>query len=120
MAASSLCHPSVPRGFLLTALLLVLPATGQILRLGYCPSFSVLKDFEMDKVGRLALFFTFILHHVLMFFFLAKYLGTWYQIERYFSFPGLGGKCWTQTYYADQEVPGKFKLRMDYRDFVYV
>lgn len=40
---------------LLTALLLVvLPATtGQILRLGYCPSFSALKDFEMDKVSRI-------------------------------------------------------------------
>jgi hypothetical protein len=47
-----------------------------------------------------------------------KYLGTWYQIERYFSFPGMGGKCWTQTYYPDPEVEGRFKLRMDYRDFV--
>ncbi|EFX70399.1 hypothetical protein DAPPUDRAFT_328301 [Daphnia pulex] len=71
------------------------PVSGQILRLGHCPSFSVLKDFEMDK-----------------------YLGTWYQIERYFSFPGMGGKCWTQTYYNDPEVEGRFKLRMDYRDFV--
>ena len=26
------------------------PVFGQILRLGHCPSFSVLKDFEMDKV----------------------------------------------------------------------
>lgn len=26
------------------------PATGQILRIGHCPSFSALKDFEMDKV----------------------------------------------------------------------
>jgi hypothetical protein len=26
------------------------PVSGQILRLGHCPSFSVLKDFEMDKV----------------------------------------------------------------------
>ncbi|KAI9553567.1 hypothetical protein GHT06_021485 [Daphnia sinensis] len=71
------------------------PITGQILRIGHCPSFSALKDFEMDK-----------------------YLGTWYQIERYFSFPGMGGKCWTQTYYPDPEVEGRYKLRMDYRDFV--
>jgi hypothetical protein len=32
----------------------------------------------------------------------------------------MGGKCWTQTYYPDPEVEGRFKLRMDYRDFVYV
>ena len=26
------------------------PTTGHILRIGHCPSFSALKDFEMDKV----------------------------------------------------------------------
>ncbi|KZS04797.1 Apolipoprotein d [Daphnia magna] len=80
---------------LLVLLWIAGPTTGQILRIGHCPSFSVLKDFEMDK-----------------------YLGTWYQIERYFSFPGMSGKCWTQTYYPDPEVEGRYKLRMDYRDFV--
>ena len=32
----------------------------------------------------------------------------------------MGGKCWTQNYYPDAEIPGKFKLRMDYRDVVSV
>jgi len=68
-------------------------ASGQILRFGHCPYFSPLKDFEINK-----------------------YLGTWYQIERYFSFPGISGKCWTQNYFPDEEVPGKYKLRMDFRD----
>ena len=41
----------------LIILLLVLthstdPTTGQILRIGHCPSFSTLKDFEMDKVHK--------------------------------------------------------------------
>lgn len=97
------------------------PTAGQILRIGHCPSFSALKDFEMDKVGHPKV------HRKLNFLKIIicslplqiKYLGTWYQVERYFSFPGMGGKCWTQTYYPDPEVAGRFKLRMDYRDFVY-
>jgi len=32
----------------------------------------------------------------------------------------MGGKCWTQTYYTDPEVTGKYKLRMDYRDHLYI
>ena len=49
-----------------------------------------------------------------------QYFGIWYQIERNHSFPGLGGKCWTQTYYPDAHVAGKSKLRMEYHDFLLV
>jgi len=49
---------------------------------------------------------------------MTKYFGIWYQIERNHSFPGLGGKCWTQTYYPDAHVAGKSKLRMEYHDFL--
>jgi len=51
---------------------------------------------------------------------LDQYLGTWYQIERYYSFSGLGGKCWKQTYYSDADVAGKSRLRMEHHDFVLV
>ncbi|KAH1023344.1 apolipoprotein D [Dendroctonus ponderosae] len=59
------------------ALLLVLAQTGlgQVVSFGQCPNVTAMDNFEADK-----------------------YMGKWYELERYFAVFEFGGECVTATY----------------------
>ena len=60
---------------ILFALLLVYKTNGQIPSFGGCPDYQPMIDFNKEK-----------------------FLGTWYEVERYFTVTEIGSKCVSAVY----------------------
>lgn len=63
-----------------TALAFLATAAAQIPSLGWCPDMAPMNNFSMDR-----------------------FLGTWYEAERYFTVSELGSRCVTTNYAATPE-----------------
>ncbi|XP_068214690.1 apolipoprotein D-like [Palaemon carinicauda] len=59
---------------------------------GSCPRLPVIKDFDFDR-----------------------YLGRWFEQEKYFVAYQTVGRCWSGTYIKNK---GKISVRLDFRDIV--